>query len=145
MKSALMLFLGLALGAAAHIGWFEWRRPADPGADVVAWMQADLQLTAAQAQRIRALHEASGPQLRELAAQAAIMRAELDAFETTRRSEGRVDFLAFARFVEDWRRIDRLAAAASRELIAATAGELDAAQRARYFARLNPGSPRSVN
>lgn len=145
MRTTAIILTGLLLGAAAHVGWFEWRRPADPGADVVAWLQTDLKLTAAQTARIRALHETSQPRLRELAGRAAMLRAELETFESTRRREGRVDFLAFGRFVEDWRRIDRLGAEAARQLIAATAGELNVEQRARYLARLNPGPARSVN
>ncbi|MBA4136227.1 MAG: hypothetical protein C0518_02790 [Opitutus sp.] len=145
MKALRVIVLGLFLGAAAHLGWYAWRRPVDPGADIVAWMQGDLNLSPEQTARIRALHDASGPQLRALAGQATALRRELETFEATRRHEGRVDFLAFARFVDDWRRIDRLHAATTRELIAATAGELDAEQRARYLARLNPGPARSVN
>lgn len=144
MKAVLVLLLGAFLGVLAHVGWYAWRRPAAP-ADVVAWMVTDLELTPEQAARIRALHDSSGRQLAELVAQAGAMRAELTAFEAARRHEGRVDFLAFARFVDDWRRVDRLAAETSRRLIAATAGELSAAQRARYLARLNPDPTRSVN
>lgn len=145
MKTPVVLLLGLLLGAATHVSWYHWRRPVEPGADVVAWMQTDLQLTAEQTARIRALHDATRPQLRELVLRATTLRRELETFEATRRQEGRVDFLAFARFVEDWRRIDRLRAATTRELIAATAGELGAEQRVRYLARLNPGPARSVN
>jgi len=109
-------------------------------------MQSELRLTDTQLAQIRALHERSAPQLRELARRTEQMRAELEAFETTRRREGQVDFLAFARFVEDWRRVDQLCADTTRQLIAATAEQLDPEQRARYFARVHPSTPaRFVN
>lgn len=146
MKAALLVLLGLLCGALAHAGWYAWRRPAPVSADPVAWMQSELRLTDTQLAQIRALHERSAPQLRELARRTEQMRAELEAFETTRRREGQVDFLAFARFVEDWRRVDQLCADTTRQLIAATAEQLDPEQRARYFARVHPSTPaRFVN
>lgn len=147
MKSAfLIVLLGLLAGAAAHVGWYHWRRATVAGSDdVVAWMKADLQLSDEQFARIRTLHDRSGPQLREFAAEAARMRAEFEAFEHARRTEGRVDFLAFARCLETWRRIDRDWADVTRELVAATAGELTPDQRARYLTRLTPAPARSVN
>ncbi|MBI2513562.1 MAG: hypothetical protein HYV96_16465 [Opitutae bacterium] len=147
MKPTLfILLLGLLAGLAAHVGWYHWRRAAVPGNDdVVSWMKTDLQLTEEQFDRIHALHDRTGPQLREFAAQAARMRAEFEAFERVRRTEGRVDFLAFARCLEMWRRIDRDWSDTTRELIAATAGELTPDQRARYLTRLTPAPTRSVN
>jgi hypothetical protein len=147
VKSTLVILLiGLLAGAAAHVGWFSWRRPVETrNDDVVTWMKTDLQLTDEQFARIRTLHDRTGPQLREFAAQAAGMRAEYDTFERVRRTEGRVDFLAFARCLETWRRIDRDWSDATRELVAATEGELTPDQRARYLTRLNPASARSVN
>lgn len=148
MKPALLvLLLGLLAGLAAHAGWYAWRKPAaptDPEA-VFAWMQSDLQLDAAQLARIRALHERTGPQVQALAHQAARMRAELESFETIRRTDGRVDFLAFARSVEAWRALDRSCLETTRRLIAATAGELTPAQRDRYLAHVTPPPARPVN
>lgn len=147
MKSALLIvLLGLLAGAAAHVGWYHWRRGAVAGNDdVVAWMKTDLQLTDEQFARIHALHDQSGPQLREFATRAAQMRAEFEAFEHVRRTEGRVDFLAFARCLETWRRIDRDWSNVTRELVAATADQLTPDQRARYLTRLTPAPVRSVN
>lgn len=146
MKAALLVLLGLLCGALAHTGWYAWRRPAPVSADPVAWMRNELHLTDTQLAQIRTLHERSAPQLRELARRTEQMRAELESFEATRRRDGRVDFLAFARFVEDWRRVDQLCADTTRQLIAATAEQLDPEQRARYFARVHPSTPaRFVN
>lgn len=146
MKSALwIVLLGLLAGIAAHVSWYQWRRPAAVSNDIVAWMKSDLELTDAQLARIRALHDRTGPQLREFAAEAARMRAEFETFERVRRTEGRVDFLAFARCLETWRRIDRDWSDVTRELVAATAGELTPDQRTRYLTRLTPAPVRSVN
>lgn len=146
MKSAFILLLGLLAGIAAHVVWFTWRNASETRAnDVVAWMKTDLQLTDEQFARIRALHDRSGPQLRELAAQAAQMRAEFETFERVRRTEGRVDFIAFARCLEIWRHIDRDWSAATRQLVDSTAGELTPEQRARYLTRLTPDPVRTVN
>jgi hypothetical protein len=146
MKSALwIVVLGLLAGIAAHVGWYQWRRPPASSNDIVAWMKTDLELTDTQLARIRELHDRTGPQLREFAAEAARMRAEFETFERVRRTEGRVDFLAFARCLETWRRIDHDWSDVTRELVAATAGELTPDQRARYLTRLTPASTRSVN
>lgn len=149
MKNAMIvLLLGLVTGLAAHTGWFAWRRPVTTAAgpaDALAWMQSDLQLTAAQFARIKAIHEQSGPHLKDLAGQAARMRAELDAFEQMRRTDGRVDFLEFAQFVEERRTLDRLCIESTRRLIAATVSELTPEQRQRYLALLDPATARLVN
>lgn len=146
MKSAFIFLLGLLAGIAAHVGWFAWRSASETRAnDVVAWMKTDLQLTDEQFARIQALHDRSGPQLRELATQAAQMRAEFETFERVRRTEGRVDFIAFARCLDIWRRIDRDWSTATRHLVDSTAGELTPEQRARYLTRLTPASVRTVN
>lgn len=147
MKTALLVILiGLLAGAAAHVAWFAWRRPAGAGPDdVVAWMKSDLALTDEQFARISALHQQNSPQLREFAQQAEQMRREVEAFERVRRTEGRVDFLAFAQCLETWRRIDRDWSRATRHLVDATTDELTPDQRARYLTRLNPAPARSVN
>jgi hypothetical protein len=141
MKTVLrVLVLGLVAGLASHAGWYLLRRPApvsDPAA-ALAWMQQDLQLSPAQYARIKAIHEQSGPRLRELTAQAQRMRLELEGFERVRRTDGQVDFLQFARFIEGRRAFDRLCNESTTGLIAATAGELTPAQRDRYLAAIQP-------
>jgi len=148
MKSTfLVLMLGLIAGLGAHAGWFGLRRPVSSGEPDAAlvWMKNDLSLSAQQFERIKALHDQSGPHLRELAAQAAHMRAELDAFERVRRTDGRVDFLEFAQFIQQRRAVDRACAETTRRLIAATASEMTPEQRNRYLALLNPAITHAVN
>ena len=136
----LVLLLGILAGALAHVLWYTARRPAevDTVGHALAWLQQDLQLTQEQFTRFQAIHERSSPQLRQLAHEATRMRAEFDAFERRRQTLGEIDFLAFARFVESQRRLDRLCAEPTRRLIAAAAEEMNPGQRERYLDRLDP-------
>lgn len=137
---ALVLFLGAVAGAVAHTLWFSARRPVttDPIGSALVWLQQDLQLTEEQFARVQAIHEQSGPQLQHLAREAARMRAEFNAFERRRETIGEIDFLAFARFVETQRHLDRLCAESTHRLIAAAADEMNPGQRERYLDRLDP-------
>lgn len=141
MKRALLIpFAGLLAAAVAHFGWYELRRPPadeDP-AGVLAWLQDDLHLSAEQFARIKALHERSGPQIQHLAEQASEMRAELNAFENRRRNDGRVDFLAFAQFIEQRREFQRICTESTRRFLTAAASEMTPGQRARYLERFEP-------
>jgi len=141
MKRTLVIMLaGMMAALAAHFGWFEMRRPTignDP-ATILAWLQDDLNLTQEQFARIKAVHERSGPQLQKLAEEATVMRAELEAFEARRRNDGRIDFLAFAQFVQQRREFDRLCAESTRRLLTAAASEMTPGQRARYLERFQP-------
>ena len=105
----IVLLLGLAVGVATHVVYFRIHKPYDASTldGQLAWMKSELQLSDAQFARIKELHEASSPRLRALAAQVARMQAEFVAFENTRRTSDRVDFIEFARFVEVRRNIDR--------------------------------------
>ncbi|WP_404424078.1 hypothetical protein [Nibricoccus sp. IMCC34717] len=148
MKSTrTMLLLGVILGIAAHVGYFEWRRPAGPSpeGDHLAWLQSELHLSDAQYQRVVALHERNNPQLRQLAAQVMEMQREMQVFENTRRNEGKVDFVEFARFVDDFRRVSSACEDSTRSLVAATADVLDPDQRRRYLALVEAAAvhPRS--
>lgn len=104
----------------------------------IAWLQRELGLTDAQFDKIRALHAASGPRMRELAQEVARLRAELATFEDTRRTTERVDFLAFARVVEARDDIDRACLDSTRRLVEATASVMTPDQRARYLGFVNP-------
>ncbi|HEY5551840.1 MAG TPA: hypothetical protein VIK52_08125 [Opitutaceae bacterium] len=141
MKRAMLIPLtGLLAAAMAHLGWFEMRRPAtDEGtAGVLAWLQDDLHLSADQFARIKALHERSGPQIQQLAEQATEMRTELESFENRRRNDGRVDFLAFAQFIEQRREFQRICTESTRRFLTAAASEMTPGQRARYLERFEP-------
>lgn len=135
-----VLVLGLAAASAAHFAWYYSQRPdnGDQLAGPLAWMKAELKLTDAQFARIKAIHEASSPRLLALASQVARMRDEYAAFERTRVTTDRVDFVEFARFVDQRRAIDRECLDSTRRLIAATSGVMTAPQRAQYFGMLPP-------
>jgi len=141
MKRVLIvLATGIALGALAHVTWFGAHRPA-LGADLdsqLAWMQQTLQLTPEQFARIKALHEQSSPRLLALAGQVTRMRGEFAAFERDRRTTGQIDFLDFARFVEQRRAIDRECADSTRKLILAASEVMNPQQRETYLAFLDP-------
>lgn len=140
-RTLLILMLGLAGGFGAHFGRLEMvdaaRRPANLG-EQLAWMKTSLKLSDAQWARIQALHEQSAPRLMQLAAQVEGMRGELEAFEKTRQVEGRIDFLEFARFVDERRRLDRECASSTEQLVAESAKVMTPAQREQYLSLLEP-------
>ncbi len=141
MKRTLLVFLIGVLGAcAAHFSWFLLRRPADvnPGGGDLAWMKAELNLTGEQYARIKLIHENSSPKIMALAAQVMKMRNELTAFERTRQTEGQIDFLEFAHFVETRRAVDRECLDSTRRLVQATAEVMNPQQRERYLGLVSP-------
>ena len=109
-------------------------RAAAPGSPATAMsaLQRDLQLTPGQLDSLRILYEQSAPHLRELAAREARLREELYAFETRRQARGEVDFLEFARFVDERRRLERECADSTRQIVDASAGVMNPRQRERY-------------
>ena len=109
----------------------------------LGWMRDALKLTPEQFARVKALHEQSSPRLRALAARVAQLRDEFAAFEDTRRTRGEVDFLEFAQFVSERRRIDREWAESRRALVLATADAMAPAQREAYLALFQPGAGRA--
>ena len=135
-----VLILGAAFGAGAHVAWFRAHQPGagDPLDRQLAWMKAELRLTDAQLERIRSIHEASSPRLLELAAEVARMREEYAAFERERVSADQVDFVEFARFVEQRRAVNRECLASTERLVVATSGLMTPPQRARYLRLLEP-------
>jgi capsule polysaccharide export protein KpsE/RkpR len=136
----IVILLGAIAGAASHALWYSFRRPPaiETQAQVLAWLREDLQLTDEQFDRVKAIHERSGPELAAMSQRAARLRAELAAFEERRQTIGEIDFLAFARFVEQQREFDRHCLESTRELIAASASEMSSDQRARYLDRFDP-------
>lgn len=141
MKRALLVLLsGLVAGVCAHVGWFRTHRPCngDQLNCQLAWIRTELKLTDAQYARICAIHEQTSPRLLALAAQVAQMRDEYAAFDRTRLTTDRVDFVEFARFVEQRRAIDRECLALTRELVAATSETMNPLQRERYLGLIGP-------
>jgi hypothetical protein len=149
-RGLLVLLLGLAVGAGAHVGYYRLHQPSDPGTldGELAWMKSELHLTDSQYARIRELHEASSPRLRALAGQVAQLQQEFAAFENTRRTTDRVDFVEFAQFVQARRAVNEECLQSTRQLIRAAAGEMNPGQRQHYFgivtATLSP-APRLPN
>jgi len=139
MKRLVMVLLaGGAGGLLAYFGWLGLHRPMQSGdlAAQMAWMQSDLHL--AQFARIKALHEQSSPRLLALENEVTRLREELTAFERGRLTTGQVDFLEFARFVEQRRTVDRACTESTRQLILAASAVMTPEQRTRYLALLEP-------
>ena len=139
-RTLLVIFAGVAAGLLAHLGWYAAHRPVhgDTLDAQLAWMQQSLQLSPEQFARIKLLHEQSSPRLLALAAEVGRMRAEFAAFERERTTVGQIDFIEFARFVEQRRAVDRECAESTRRLILAATNVMDPQQRERYRAILDP-------
>jgi hypothetical protein len=142
-RAALMLFVGLLVGVGAHSIYFQFHRPAglDSLEGQLTWMKEELKLSDAQFARIKELHEASSPRLRALAADVARMQAEFAAFENTRRTSDRVDFIEFAQFVETRRNINRECQESTRQLVLASAGVMTPEQRTHYLGLVATAEP----
>jgi uncharacterized membrane protein len=141
MIRALLVFIaGIIAGVVAHVTWFQSHRPCngDQLTCQLDWMRAELRLNEDQFTRIRAIHEASSPRLFALAAQVAQMRDEYAAFERERLNDGEVDFLEFARYVEQRRTVDRECLSATRQLVAAASQTLSPSQRQQYLGLVGP-------
>jgi hypothetical protein len=144
-RGLFVLLLGVAVGVATHVVYFQLHRPPDPGTldGQLSWMRSELRLSDSQYARIRELHQASSPRLRALAAQVAQMQAEFAAFEYTRRATDRVDFIEFAQFVEARRNVNRECLDSTRQLVMAAAGEMTPMQREHYFGMVAAAKPQT--
>lgn len=140
IRTFVILFIGLAAGVAAHFTWLSMNRPAhtDSLEGQLAWMKADLQLSDEQLARIKSLHEKSTPRLLALAAEVSRMRDEFAAFEHERKTTEKIDFLEFARFVEQRRSLDRECIDSTKKLILASANVMTPQQREHYLALISP-------
>jgi hypothetical protein len=140
MKAALIVLFGVLAGGVAHVTWFRAHRPCggDELACQLAWIKTELNLTDAQYDRVRAIHEQTSPRLLALAAQVSRLRDEYAAFEKQRLTSDRVDFVEFAKFVEQRRTIDRECLSLTRQLVAATSETMTPAQRERYLGLVGP-------
>lgn len=105
---------------------------------LLAWMKSDLNLSDQQLARIRSVHEQFGPHLTSLASRVAQMRQELAAFEQARQSVGEIDFLEFARFVEQRRNLNRECSESTRKLVAESSDVMTPRQREQYLQLLDP-------
>lgn len=105
---------------------------------LLAWMKTDLQLNDEQLSRVRNIHEQLSPQLVSLASKVAQMQQTFATFEQTRTSAGQVDFVEFARYVEQRRHLDRECNESTRKLIAEASDVMTPQQREQYLQLLNP-------
>lgn len=105
---------------------------------LLAWMKTDLQLNDDQLARIRNVHEQLSPRLVALANKVAQMQQAFASFEQTRQSAGQVDFIEFASYVEQRRRLDRECTESTRKLIAEASDVMTPQQRQQYLQLLNP-------
>jgi hypothetical protein len=142
-RPLLILFLGLLAGTAAHFAYYGYHRPGatDTLEGRLAWMKTELRLTDAQFARIKELHRASHPRLQEMARQVALMQAEFAEFERSRRTADRVDFVEFARFVQNRRELNRECIDSTRQLVLASAEVMTPEQRERYIRLVATAEP----
>lgn len=142
-RTLLILALGLGVGLGTHTVYYELHRPGgfDSLDGQLTWIRNELKLTDAQYAQIKELHEASSPRLRALAAEVARMQAEFAAFENTRRTADKVDFIEFAQFVEMRRNINRECQESTRRLVLATAKVMTPEQRAHYLGMVAATEP----
>lgn len=142
-RTLLILLLGLSVGVATHVIYFQLHRPQGMESldGQLAWIKSELKLSDQQFARVKELHEASSPRLRALAVEVARMQAEFAAFENARRTSDRVDFIEFAQFVETRRNINRECLESTRRLVQATAGVMTPAQRAQYLGIVSAAEP----
>jgi hypothetical protein len=139
-RTLLVVVTGIVAGLAAHFAWFDTHRPCsgDELSCQLAWIRTELKLNNEQYARIRAIHEAQSPKLLALAAQVAQLREEYAAFDRQRLTTDTVDFIEFARFVEQRRAIDRECLKLTHQLVAATSDTMTPAQRERYLGLVGP-------
>ena len=142
-RTTLTLLLGLAVGVGAHFTYFRIHEPAPTNTldGQLAWIKTELQLSDAQYARIKELHQASSPRLRAMAVQVAQLQTEFTAFEKARRTSDHVDFLEFARFVENRRQVNRACLDSTRQLVLAAAEVMNPQQRERYIRLVASAEP----
>jgi len=137
-----ILLLGLVVGLGTHLFYYRLHEPkADSLDNQLAWMKTELNLNEAQYNRIKELHQTSGPRLHALADQVAQLQTEFAAFEEMRRTSDRVDFLEFARFVEARRQVNRECLDSTRQLVLATAEVMTPRQRQHYIRLIATAEP----
>jgi hypothetical protein len=113
-------------------------RPGENLDALLAWMKNDLQLNEQQLARIKNVHEQLSPRLLALAGQVGQMQRIFTEFEKERRSEGQVDFVEFARYVEQRRRLDRECTESTQKLIAEATDVMTPKQREQYLQLIDP-------
>jgi len=136
MKRLLLIALfGVVAGAFAHIGFYSARRQTIDeavGRDLV-WMKDYFALNSVQYERIRSLHQRTGPELERLFNVLRTTSGELARLEEERRNSNGVDFLAYHQAAESNRVARSQCRALTLDLIYAVAEMMSPEQRIRYF------------
>lgn len=144
-RITLILLLGLIAGVGVHVGWYRAHLPADASdfESLLDEMRTTLQLDQEQFVRFHTLHETLQPQLAQLAVDVAKLQSEFATFENERRSDGEIDFLAYAGLIEKKRSVDRECAKSTQYLMLAALADMTREQRSRYLSLLSPVLARS--
>lgn len=144
MKRALATILaGLLAGIVSHVTFYYYREPAstDTLEGQLRWMKSELRLTDSQFARIRELHQLSHPKLQQMANEVAQMQAEFAEFEQLRRTTDQVDFVEFARFVANRRKLNQACLDSTRQLVQASAAVMTPEQRRHYLRLITTAEP----
>ena len=142
----LVVLIGFAAGALAHIGFYAFRRPTVESrlAKNLAWMQSEFDLDEAQYERIRALHDRTGPELERLFTVLRTTREELLQLEELRRTADKVDFVAYHQAKAANRTARSQCRTLTLDLVYAVAEVMTPSQRARYFSLVGNGVELSI-
>ena len=137
----LVVLIGFAAGALAHIGFYAFRRPTVESRLTrdLAWMQAEFRLDDRQYGSIRALHNRTGPELERLFAVLRTTHEELLRLEEMRRTADKVDFVAYHQAKAANRKARSQCRTLTLDLVYAVAEVMTPEQRTRYFALVGNG------
>lgn len=137
----LVVLIGFVAGAAAHIGFYAFRRPTVENrlARDLAWMQTEFRLDDQQYGRIRALHNRTGPELERLFSVLRATHEELRRLDEMRRTADKVDFIAYHQAKEANRKARSQCRTLTLDLVYAVAETMNAEQRTRYFSLVGSG------
>lgn len=137
----LIVLIGFFAGAVAHVGFYAFRRPTVENrlARNLEWMQGEFHLTEKQYERIRALHDRTGPELERLFSVLRTTHEELIRLEEIRRTADKVDFVAFHQAKEANRKARAQCRTLTLDLVYAVAETMSPEQRDRYFALVGGG------
>jgi hypothetical protein len=97
------------------------------------WLRHELNLSPAQFEQLKSLHEDSNQRLVLLAAELAQIRSTEAHWEAERKSKGDVDFLSYAFAANGAKTLNRMSAQTEQSLIDSAAAVLNSGQRRRYL------------
>ena len=100
------------------------------------WLRHELNLSPAQFEQLKSLHEDSNQRLVLLAAELAQVRSTEAHWEAERKSKGDVDFLSYAFAANGARTLNRMSAQTEQSLIDSASAVLNSGQRRRYLSLL---------